>query len=223
MKVFLLNVSPTSGEYRPLFFAKPDPERPDSERLVEQGLRGWAVARFQRLRDAWHHSEGRTSRFTRNAWDWLHLRTHPDETLLAHLRSVQSIEVHHPPSMTAKDAQAAWTTFLNRGRTRHRFWFLVNLAVSPITVLLAPLPGPNLIGYWFAYRAVHHWLILVGLGHVRGRSVETVFHPTTELEKSPDTTHLGSLGIDPEAVRAFLARHGFHDEARVENQESTTP
>lgn len=219
MKVYLLNVGPRSGEFRPLFFALPDPEGREADRRVEQGSRGWAVARLRRLRDTWHHSQGGASRFTRHAWDWLHRRTHPDETLLARLRSAKSIEVHHPPALTTEEVQAAWTAFLRRGRIRHWVWFLVNLAISPFTVLFMPLPGPNLIGYWFAYRAVHHWLILVGLGRARVRSVETAFHPTTPLEVAPDAIHCDALGIDPDAVRAFLARHGFRHEA----QESSTP
>jgi Mitochondrial K+-H+ exchange-related len=227
VNVFLLNVQRKSGGTRPLFYAEPHPDGHedghDPDHPVEKGVKGWAVARLRRLRGVWDHSEGRAAKYAHRAWDWLHSRTNPDEALLARLRSARVIEIHHAPSITANEAQAAWTAFLARARIRHWLWFLLNLVISPLTVLLAPLPGPNLIGYWFAYRAVHHWLILIGLGRARGSALETELHPSTTLENHTNPTHLSALGLDPKGVRAFLARHGYRHGTGVEDQQSTTP
>jgi Mitochondrial K+-H+ exchange-related len=227
VNVFLLNVGGRSVKTRPLFYADPrlDEHEEDHgpDRPPEKGIKGWAIARLRRLRDAWQHPHGGVAKFAHRAWDWLHSRTHPDEMLLARLRLARTIVLHHPSSMTDDDVYAAWTTFLRRGRKRHWLWFVVNAVISPLTLILGPLPGPNLVGYWFAYRAVHHWLILVGLRHARSQSLELSLRPTDAIENPPDDTPFEVMGIDEGDLRAFLARHGFRHEAGVENQQSTTP
>ncbi len=84
------------------------------------------------------------------------------------------------------------------------------LPVAPLTVLLAPLPGPNLIGYWFAYRAVHHGLILHGrhCKALRGR-IETRLCPDPRLDpgRMDEPGRLAALGCDAAAVDAFLRHH----------------
>ncbi len=231
MKVFLLNVVGKSGKTRSLFYADPHLDEHEeghaSAHPPEKGLKGWAIARLRRLQDAWQHPNGRVWIWAHRIWDWLHSRTHPDEMLLARLRSARTIALHHPASIAAEKVHAAWNAFVRRGRKRHWFWFAVNLIISPLTVVLAPLPGPNLIGYWFAYRAVHHWLILVGLSHARRGSVEIVLDPTHELDQPIVLRHespqrcldqLSTLDLDQDAVRNFLVRHGFRHIGAVEVQ-----
>ena len=43
----------------------------------------------------------------------------------------------------------------------------------PVVAILAILPGPNLIGYWFTYRAIHHCLIVLGIRRARRGKVPT--------------------------------------------------
>jgi hypothetical protein len=140
----------------------------------------------------------------------LHNQTHPDETLYARLRSAGSIEVAYPAAMDGTAAEAAWRAFVARGRRRHWPWFVVDALVSPLTVLLAPLPGPNLIGYWFVYRAIHHMFILNGLRRVRGGQVEVWYRPESVLDAAVDegagTDRLSRLGCDPVGVLEFLDR-----------------
>lgn len=211
LKVVLLDVDPDRG--RPVFYAEP-PDGDDHHHPVEgpppRGLRPRLEAWLRKLKAGWQHSEGRAARLSRKVWHWLHRWVHPDETLLARLRSARTLEVHHPASLNAEDVAAAWADYLARSRRRHWPWFVVDLLVTPLTVLLAPLPGPNLIGYWFAYRAVHHGLILHGLGRTRGGKVETVLCPTERLDGGghPEPADLAALGYDPEAVDEFLRRHG---------------
>jgi hypothetical protein len=136
--------------------------------------------------------------------------------LLARLRSADVIELHHPSAMDAAEAEAAWSTFLAVSRRRHWPWLVVNALVSPLTVLLAPLPGPNLVGYWFAYRAVHHLLILVGVRRVRAGRVTTRFRPAEALDRplrqgagrDEAAGHLAPLVGDPHGLGSFLDRQG---------------
>ena len=76
----------------------------------------------------------------------------------------------------------AWNAFLAEGLRRHRPWFVVNLLISPLTVVLAPLPGPNIIGYWFVFRAWQDGMILLGIRRVIVGPVEITFRPNPDLE-----------------------------------------
>jgi hypothetical protein len=209
LNVYLLNVEPPNG--RPVFYAEP-PEDVDEASTKHRGLRGWAEANYRRIKDRWEHSHGLVASLGRRFWGMVNRRKHPDERLLAHLRSVRSIEVHYPATSGLEETGAAWSKFLAAARRRHWAWFAGNALVCPLTLLLMPLPGPNLIGYWFVYRAVHHWLILVGIGRVRRGHAETFFRPGDDLA-SPD----GLPGdLDAAAVGGFLKRHGvvLRDRAR---------
>ena len=83
--------------------------------------------------------------------------THPDEAMLARLRSARRIDLYHPASRAGDEIHAIWRGYLSQQWWRHLLWFSFNGVVSvPTIVILWILPGPNLIGYWFAYRAIHH-------------------------------------------------------------------
>ena len=77
---------------------------------------------------------------------------------------------------------AIWTDYLNKQWWRHLAWLIVNGTIAPFTLLLFPLPGPNLIGYWFAYRAVHHTLVVWGIRRVLRKSTPTELHPVVALD-----------------------------------------
>ena len=206
MKVYLLKIDPDG---RRLFYA--DPLVEDGSELVHlhTGLRGWLEVKFRKLKTGWQDSQSRAVRFMKEVWEWLQKHTHPDEHLLARLRSSPSIDIHHPESMTSEEVLAAWSAFLGKARKRHWPWFLINLIVSPLTVLLAPIPGPNLIGYWIAYRAVHHWLILLGLGHARRGQIETQLQSDATLDHPINMAPNGAIPVsDTLALDEFLRRHG---------------
>ncbi len=118
----------------------------------------------------------------RRCWDWLHTLAHPDEAMLARMRSARQIDLYHPALQPAADVRIFWQDYLTQQRTRHLFWMSINAVIAPFTVLFALLPGPNLIGYWFAYRAVHHALVLWGISRVKRNKVVTTLHPTTALD-----------------------------------------
>ena len=140
-------------------------------------LRGWFEGKLKHWAHSWRESRGGLARRMRGLWEWLERRKYHDEADLARLRHAGSLEVHHPAGLSEDDARLLWETYLSQRRRRHLSWFLANAVVSPLTLLLAPLPGPNLVGYWFAYRSVHHLLILAGLRKVRAGTFPTRFHP----------------------------------------------
>ena len=208
LKVVLLAVEPDRA--RTLFYA--DPAEDDETSPTEpppQGFPARVKARLLALKSGWQHPKGRAARWGRRVWHWLHRFTHPDEELLARLRTAREVELHHSEALSAEEVNAAWAAFLASSRRRHWPWFLANLLVAPLSIVLAVLPGPNVIGYWFAYRALHHGLILRGLGKMRKGRVATILRPSGMLTPGvvPESAALEALGYDPNAVDEFLRRH----------------
>ena len=80
------------------------------------------------------------------------------------------------------EALAIWKDYLRQQWLRHLVWLIVNGVIAPISVLFAILPGPNLIGYWFAYRAVHHSLVVWGIRRLRRNKIPTELHPIAALD-----------------------------------------
>ncbi len=152
----------------------------------------------------------------RRAWDWLHSLTRPDETMLARLRSARRIELFHPATRRGSDVSAAWRRYLNYQWRRHLFWMSINGAISPFAFLLFVLPGPNLIGYWFAYRAIHHLLVVWGIRQVWLDRVSTELHPVAALDRPLETDHEGkachaALAGSAEQLQEHVR---WHDAAR---------
>jgi hypothetical protein len=176
VKVFLLPLDRTQS----CFYA--EHEGDDGVTPLRPGLRGRFERTKHRLISALRHPKGRLAVKMRQLWDGLQRRMHPDEPLLAGLRSAPTIEVIHPPSLSSGEARDLWLAYLRRRFRRHLPWLLFNALLSPLALLLTPLPGPNVIGYWFAYRGVHHLLILLGIRRALSGRVETSFRPAAELD-----------------------------------------
>lgn len=39
----------------------------------------------------------------------------------------------------------------------HMRWLIVDAILLPLSILVAPLPGPNVIGYYLLFRVISHW------------------------------------------------------------------
>ena len=152
--------------------------RPDQRRGHGPGF----MSQFTKFRSAWEHAESGALLWMRRVWEWLHTWTHPDEAMLARLWSARKVDLHHPAARMEGEVHAIWTDYLNKQWWRHLVWLIVNGTIAPFSVLLFPLPGPNLIGYWFAYRAVHHTLVVWGIRRVLRKSTPTELHPVAALD-----------------------------------------
>ena len=187
MKVYLLSID----NRRFFFYADASESSPKKATLPSQpvppagGLWGRLQDRYHKIKSAWDHSDSRITRGTRRAWDWLHSWSHPDESMLVRLRSARRIDLHHPASRTADEVRALWADYLNHRWWRHLLWMSLNGVIAPFTVLFAILPGPNVIGYWFLYRAIHHALIVWGIRRVRAGRVLIDLYPL-RLARSAD-------------------------------------
>jgi hypothetical protein len=159
-----------------------DGEGDDPSAGARSGVRGWLHDRFLKFRSAWQHADSGALLWMRRSWDWLHSLAHPDEAMLARLRSARRIDLHHPAARSGADVHAIWQDYLARQWRRHLFWMVLNAVIAPFTVILAILPGPNLIGYWFAYRAVHHMFVLWGIRRVQRDKIPTELSPVMALD-----------------------------------------
>ncbi len=148
------------------------------------GVRGWAERKYKSLQVVLNESESGVGLRMRRAWEWLQRRTAPDEPLLRSLRGVKAVEIVHPAALDEEEACERWKCYLSSRSRRHTFWLVVNATFSPVTVLLAPVPGPNVIGYWFVYRAVCHLLARLGIRNARSEVVTTSFVASSELDET---------------------------------------
>lgn len=197
MKVYLLMM-----HERPVFYSEGLEE---GERLAasRRGARGWLERKLRAMRVALEQSESGMGRTLRRLRDWLHLQISPDETLLRGLRSSKLIAVYHPTTMTAEESVAAWREYLGTRQRYHGFWFALNAVLSPLGVLLTPIPGPNVVAYWFVYRAICHFLAIMGISRGRRGRIPTVFHPSDTLDR-PFEDPTDDWWIDHLAVRHSL-------------------
>jgi hypothetical protein len=153
----------------------------DGTKTAQSALVAWLEAKLVRFKTAWRHGESGLTHWLRRLWDWLHSWCHPDEWMLRQLRSARKIELHHPASQAGDAIHVIWRGYLSRQWNRHVVWLGINATIAPFTVLIAPLPGPNVIGYWFAYRAIHHLLVVWGIRRVRRGDVVIELRPEEAL------------------------------------------
>ena len=167
-----------------------------------RGLRGWVERKFKSLQVILTESEKGVGLRVRHVWEWLQKRTAPDEPLLRGLRGAGVVVLHHPPAYTEEEAQRLWHQYLKDRQGRHAFWSIINALTAPLTLVLTPLPGPNVIGYWVVYRAVCHWLARLGARNARGE-VKTEFHSAGALD--------GAFGLnDHERIASLTKSFNLH-------------
>jgi hypothetical protein len=202
LKVFLLPLD----QRQSFFYFEDDSDLPGAL-SGHAGLRGWAERAAYRLRSALRHPKGRLTQKLRQGWEWLQRRIHPDEALLAALLWAPTVDVYHRSSVPAQLAQSLWLAYLRRRIRRHLPWLLFDAILAPLSLVLALLPGPNIIGYWFAYRAARHVLILIGIRRALSGRLETVFLPVEDLDPSGDCA---DAEWRTRAVQKY-ALNGLHD------------
>jgi hypothetical protein len=147
------------------------------------GLWAWAERKWSTIQKAMDDPDGGVGRWVGRAWNWLHSFSHPDEAMLAQFASTNEVVLHYPASMPIMRVQKAWKRYLKYRSRSHKFWTAVNVVVVPIGAVFAVLPGPNVIGFWFVYRAVYHYLAVRGVGRVRRRVVPTEWRAEEALDQ----------------------------------------
>ncbi len=91
-----------------------------------------------------------------------------EQRLLWYLRTQVEAELVHPDDLDGARALDTAQATLQRDADRHRKWlFIDGLAAAALGPLFFFVPGPNLIAYYFTFRAVGHLLAWRGALHGR--------------------------------------------------------
>jgi len=85
-----------------------------------------------------------------------------EQRLLWNLRRETTVVAFHPQDLTFEQTQTLIRRTLQRDWERHRLWLAVDTLLMLGSAALILLPGPNIIGYYFAFRVVGHWLSIRG-------------------------------------------------------------
>ena len=81
-----------------------------------------------------------------------------EQRLLWHLRHHTAARLHHPSDMTAERALEIMRASMVRDRDRHLRWLMIDAVLLILCGALVIVPGPNVLGYYFAFRVVGHYL-----------------------------------------------------------------
>src|SRR5262245_61896184 len=85
-----------------------------------------------------------------------------EQRLLWHLRSQTEACLFYPDDLDEAKAQAALKSQLRSDFEKHRFWLAIDALLFTASGLLALVPGPNFLAYYFAFRLVGHYLSMRG-------------------------------------------------------------
>lgn len=168
-------------------------EQERQRRLARRGTAARASA-WQRLRD--------------RVVAWMAERV-AEQRLLWHLRRHVSATAYHPDDVTRADATAIVRRSLGRDGTRHLRWLVVNAVGLAIAVPLSFIPGPNVLLYYFIFRAMGHYLSWGGARH--GLTAVTWSYAV-----SPPLTDLRRLPSMPFAERPAFA-HAIAERLKLEH------
>lgn len=108
-----------------------------------------------------------------------------EQRLLWHLRQQTEACLLYPDDLSEEEATAAVRSSLKRDFEKHRFWLTIDGLLFVASGLLALVPGPNILAYYFAFRVVGHWLSMRGASQGLHRVLWTgrACPPLTDLRR----------------------------------------
>ncbi len=86
----------------------------------------------------------------------------PAERVLKAMAAANDFVVYHDKIRGETDARNEFLRILKRQRWKHIFWLSIDLIISPLGVLLTPIPGPNLFFYYPFLRLLSHYRAISG-------------------------------------------------------------
>ncbi len=137
-------------------------------------------------------------RLRSRALRWLAERV-AEQRVLWRLQGQARVRAFHPVGLDRAGALAAIGLSLRADLRRHVIWLAIDSVLLLLSLLLIPLPGPNMLGYYFTFRVVGHVLSIRGARQGMARVA-------WDLEESPPLGELaGAAGLAP-AERERIVR-----------------
>src|SRR4051812_21698289 len=205
MDVFLVPVAPDRYE---LYCEEPDEPAPVDLPHAPPGFVRRMMLRFRQMladaeqerrreRDPDAPRPSLAARVKARVMRWV-AESIAEQRLLWQLRGRAEATLVHPDDVTAPQAQQLLRRSLQRDWERHRFWLIIDALGGAGSVVLILLPGPNLLGYYFLFRVVGHYLSLRGArqGLTKVTWTETPSHALTTLR--------GVVGDSPESRETIV-------------------
>jgi Mitochondrial K+-H+ exchange-related len=195
MVVYLV---PAAGNRHELYFEAPEEigrqtEAPDGflRRLAFTATEQWHALVESARGDV---GDGRLARW-RNAAVCAVAESIAEQRTLWALKGKTSAAAHFPSSLTAAEARQTLMALFTHARRHHLRWLVGDLLLLTISGILALVPGPNVIAYYFLFRVFGHLQSWRGARQGMDSMVWT-FAPDASL------TELGSLVDVPREARA---------------------
>jgi hypothetical protein len=148
--------------------------------LVDAARRGGGRGRLARWRDALVCRLAETIAEQRTLWA---------------LVDLGEATLRYPSMLDAGRARAILMSLLAHARRHHGWWLLIDLVIFIVSAVLALVPGPNLVAYYFAFRLIGHLQSWRGARHAAERIAWT-FDPDLSLAE------LAALVDEPREARA---------------------
>ena len=104
---------------------------------------------------------GWASRLSRRVMRWV-AEAIAEQRLLWNLRRADAACFYYPSDVAEVDAVVERRKQLNRDFEKHRFWLVIDSLLMIASGALILVPGPNILGYYFAFRVVGHFFSLRG-------------------------------------------------------------
>ena len=118
-----------------------------------------------------------------------------EQRTLWSLRHFTAATLVHPSDLTGAPAAGVRDRLLTHARKHHGKWLVIDAALFAASGVFMLVPGPNVLAYYFAFRAVGHYLSWRGAQHALERI-------TWSLHAEPALAELGQLAVLPRDARA---------------------
>ena len=137
-----------------------------AEPIEGQGLFARIRARFnQQLKEAEEARHQKAieeprsflGRMQKRSMRWIAERV-AEQRLLWHLRTADAATLHIPADLPVDQADSIMRASMKRDADRHRNRFLLHSLALIVSVPVAVIPGPNVLGYLFTFTVVGHFL-----------------------------------------------------------------
>jgi hypothetical protein len=117
-----------------------------------------------------------------------------EQRTLWSLRHLTAATLVYPSDLAAAGAADVRDRLLAHARKHHGKWLVIDAALFVVSGVFMLVPGPNVLAYYFAFRAVGHYLSWRGAQ----QAVERI---AWDLHAEPALAELGSLAALPREAR----------------------